>query len=102
MISRPSSTDDAVKMGRRRDSDGIDIEVEQFIDTRDGGAAEGASDEFGLLAVGIGDADEFGPRQTREHPRMIAAHYADADHADTQRRPRIRFYRLRHNLTDFP
>ena len=94
--------DVVMQMGRRRDGDGIDLEIEQFIDVGDGGAAEGAGDEFGLLAVGIGDADEFGPRQPREHPGMIAAHHADADDADTQRRPRIRFYRLHHVLTDFP
>ena len=91
-----------MQMGRRRDGDGIDLEVEQFVDIGDGGAAERAGDEFGLLAVGIGDADQFGARQPGEHAGMIAAHDADADHADTQRMLRIRFYRLRHVLTDFP
>ena len=94
--------DVVMQMGRRRDGDGIDLEVEQFIDIGDGGAAEGAGDEFSLLAVGIGDADEFGARQPRQHSGMIAAHHADANHADTQRRLRIRFYRLRHVLTDSP
>ena len=61
------------------------FEVEQFVDVGDGGAAERARDEIGLLAVGIGDGDQFGPRQAGQHARMVAAHDADADHADTQR-----------------
>ena len=77
--------DIAVQMGRRRNGDGVDFQVEQFADVGDGGAAEGAGDEIGLLAIGIGDADQFGARQSGKHPGMIAAHDADADHADTQR-----------------
>ena len=89
-------------MGRRRNSDGIDIEVEQLLDVGNGGAAERARNEIGLLEVGIGDPDELRARQPREHPGMIATHHADADHADTQRRLRTRLYRLHHILTDFP
>ncbi len=54
--------DVVMQMGRRRDGDGIDFEIEQLLDVGDGGAAERARDEIGLLAVGIGDADEFSPR----------------------------------------
>src|SRR6185312_14781996 len=50
-----------------------------------GAAAERLGDKVSLLAVGIGDADEFGARQASEDTRMIRAHHADADHADTQR-----------------
>ncbi len=59
-------------------------------------AAERAGDEIGLLAVGIGDADEFGARQAGEHAGVVAAHHADADHADTQGTLRARICRLRH------
>ena len=57
--------DVAMQMRRRRDGDGIDLEIEQRADVGDGGAAERARDEFGLLAIGIGDADKFGARQSR-------------------------------------
>ena len=65
-------------------------EVEQFLDVGDGRAAERAGDEIGLLAIGIGDADQFGARQAGEHAGMIAAHDADADDADTQWTLRVR------------
>ena len=74
-----------MQMGRCRDRDRVDSAIEQLIDVGDGAAAERAGDEFSLLAVGIGDADQLGPRQSGKHAGMIAAHDADADDADTQR-----------------
>ena len=60
------------------------LEIEQLGHFADGLAAERAGDEIGLPAVGIGDADQFGARQSGEDARMIAAHDANADDADTQ------------------
>ena len=71
-------------MGGRRDGGSVDVEIEQRRDIGDGGAAERAGDKFGLPAVGIGDADQLGALQASEDTGMIAAHDADADHADTQ------------------
>ena len=45
--------------------------VEQFIDSADGGAAQGARDEFVLLLVGIGDADESDTRQSCKNAGMV-------------------------------
>ena len=92
-----------MQMGRCGNGDCVDVEIEQLLDISDGRTAKRARDEIGLLEIGIRDADKLRSRQTSEHPGMIAAHYANADHADTQQRLRIRFYRLHHNiLTDFP
>ena len=76
--------DIVVEMGRGGDGDGVDAEVEHVVDLADGLAAERTGDEIGLPAVGIGDADQFGARQSGEDARMIAAHDANADDADTQ------------------
>ncbi len=42
------------------DGDGIDAEVEKFLDSADGGAIQRALDEVGVLLIGIGHADQFG------------------------------------------
>ena len=122
MISRPSSTVEAIGFStmtwtpRAMQASAISwcrwvgaamvtastLRSSSSLDLADGLAAERAGDEIGLPAVGIGDADEFGARQPGEHARMIAAHDADADHADTQRTPRVRIYRLRHVLNEIP
>ena len=91
-----------MEMGRRRDRDRIDVQVEQFADIGDRGAAQGAGDEIGLLAVGIGDGDQFDAGQPGEHAGMIAAHDADADDADAQRAFCTRYCSLRHVLTISP
>ena len=88
--------DIAMQVGGRGDGDGVDVEIEQFADIGDGGAAQGARDEIGLLAVGIGDADQFGARQSGKHAGMVAAHDADADDAHTQRTLRARCCSLHH------
>ena len=94
--------DVVMQMRGRRDGDGIDAELEQRLDVGDGGAAERARDEIGLPAVGIGHRDELGARQAGENARMVRAHDADADHADTQVTLRARICRLRHALTISP
>ena len=88
--------DIAMQMGRRGNGDGVDVAIEQVADIGDGRAAQRARDEFGLLAVGIGDADEFGAGQSGEDAGMIAAHDADADDADAQRTLRACCLHLRH------
>ena len=47
-------------------------------------AAQCAGHEFGLLAIGIRDADQFSAGQTDEYTSMIAAHDTDAHDAHTQ------------------
>ena len=78
-------SDLVMQLGRRSNSDRIYFEIEQRVDAGDSGAAQRARDEFGLLDIRIRHANEFGARQAGQHARMIAAHDADADHADTQR-----------------
>jgi hypothetical protein len=94
--------DVVMQMGGRRDGDGVDAEREQPFDIGDCAAAEHARDKIGLPAVGIGDGNELGARQPGKHARMVAAHDADADHADTQRALRARICRLRHDVNYFP
>ena len=40
-------------------------------------------DKIRLFTIRIGDADEFGARQSGEHARMIAAHDANTDDTHT-------------------
>ena len=91
-----------MQMSGRRDGDRIDAEIEQIGNIAHGLAAEGTGDEFSLLAIGIGNADEFGARQAGKDTRVVAAHHADADHANADRTSRLRIYRLRHVLTKPP
>jgi hypothetical protein len=89
-------------MRRCSDGDGVNAEIEQFGDTRNGFAAERARDKVRLSAVGISDTDKLGPRKTGKDPGVIASHYADADYADTQQTPRVRTDRLRHDASKSP
>ena len=92
----------AMQMRRSRNGDRVDVTVKQFTDIGDRDATEGARDEFGLLAIRIGDADQFSTGQSGEHTSMIAAHHADADDAHTQRTFRACYCRLHHVLTVSP
>ena len=76
----------AMQMGRRRDGDGIDAELEQALEIGDGRAAERARDEVALGAIGIDHAHQLDAGQSGEDARVVGAHGADADHADAQRR----------------
>ena len=62
----------------------------QLLGSGNGGTAQGARDKFGLLLVGIGDADQFGTGQTGKDAGMVGTHHADADDADAQGAIRIR------------
>ena len=94
--------DIAMQMRRRRDGDCVDTEIEQLLDVGDGRATERAGDEIGLLAVGIGDGDELDAGQAGEDAGVIAAHDADAHHADAQRMLSVRIFRLRHGVKASP
>ena len=110
MMSRPSSTVDAIgfstrtwtpramqverdiamQMGRRRDGHGIDAEIEQRVDVGDGRAAERAARRIrACLRSGSATPTSSTPGSSGEHARMVAAHDADADHADAQCAPRL-------------
>ena len=78
------------------------LSASKALDVGDGGTAQRAGDEFGLLAVGIGDADKLGAGNAGEHARMIGAHDADADDANAQRALRAWICRLRHALKASP
>src|SRR6185437_8727647 len=94
--------DVAMQMSGRRNGDRVDIAVQQFFDIADGDAAQGARHKFSLLAVWIGDANQFCARQSREHAGMIAAHNADADNPHTQRTLRACYCGLHHLSTVSP
>ena len=76
--------DVAMQVGRRRDGDGIDAALDQAVEVGEGCALEVPGDVLARLAVGIDDADQLDAGQFRQHPRMVRAHHADADHADPQ------------------
>src|SRR5262249_22053221 len=76
--------------------DRVDVAIQQLVNIGHGRAAQGARDEFSLLAVRIGDADQLGTRQSSEYTSMIAAHYADAHDTHTQRTLRAGYCGLHH------
>ena len=88
--------DVAMQVGRRRDGDGIDAALDQAVEVGEGLALEVAGDVLARLAVGIDDADQLDAGQFRQHPRMVRAHHADADHADPQCAVRACLCRLTH------
>jgi hypothetical protein len=73
-----------MQMGRRRDGDGVDTLVEQFVELGEGAASDHRGGARAVLRQRIDDADQRHPGQTGQHPGMVAAHHACADHADTQ------------------
>ena len=73
-----------MEVRRRRNGDGIDAAAQQTIGVGKRGAAERASNLSAAFAIRIGNADQLHPRHVRKNPGMIAAHDADANHADTQ------------------
>jgi len=79
-------------MGRRRDGDGIDVFVEQFIDFRERAAAGKRGGPRAVFRQRIDDTDQRHARQTGQDPGMVAAHDAGADHADTKEMFRVRFH----------
>src|SRR6476646_7574557 len=85
-----------MEMCRRRDRNRVDLAVEQFLDIRYGGAVQCTGNEFGLLSIGIRDTDQLNARQTGEHASMVAAHYAHAHDAYTQRTLRACYCSLHH------
>ncbi len=72
-----------MKLSWRSNRYRVDVALKQFIDVRDGGAAQCPCDKVHLLTVGVCDSDQLGSRQPGEYARMVAAHDADADNTDT-------------------
>ena len=97
--------DVVMQVGRRRDGDGVDAAVEQRIEIAERRAAERASHEIALLAIGVGYSDQADVGHFRQDARMVAAHDADAHHPDLQRTVRANS-RLTHDpkgsLSDRP
>jgi hypothetical protein len=85
-----------MQMRRGRDCDRVDIALDQLVDICDRGTAQCAGNEFGLFPIRIGDANQFGSRQTDEYPGMIAAHYANAHDSNAQRTLRVCYCSLHH------
>ena len=74
-----------MEMGRGGDRHGIDALRQQFIDAGKGAAADELGCAGAVFRQRIDNADKYSTRQTCEHARMIGAHDAGADHADTKR-----------------
>src|SRR6185312_13866836 len=91
-----------VEMGRCGNGDGVDVARQQFVDVSDGVASKRAGDEIDLLAIGVGNANQFGSGQAGEDPRMVASHDADSDDTHTQRTLRICDSSLHHLTTVSP
>ena len=87
----------AVQMRRRRDSDGVDALAQQLIGIVEHSATEIAGDSSRRLRSGSATPTSFTPGNSDKHPRMITAHHAYADNADTQRRSRTQFLCLTHD-----
>ncbi len=75
----------AMQMRRRGDGDGIDALVQQCLGIVESSTTEIAGNSLAPLAVGIGNADQFYPRQFGQDAGMVTAHHAYADNADAQR-----------------
>ena len=73
-----------MEMGRRRDRDGVDALVKQFVEFGERAAADERDGPRAVFRQRIDDADQRHPGQTGQHPGMVAAHHARADHADAQ------------------
>ena len=73
-----------MQMGRRRDGDGVDALVEQFVELGERAAADQRGGARAVFRQRIDDADQRHPGQTGQHAGMVAAHHARADHADAQ------------------
>src|SRR5262245_13586403 len=74
----------AMQVRGGRDGDGVDTGRKQQLDIAERRAAERCRNEFALLAVGVCHADELDARKIGEDAGVVAAHDADAHHADAQ------------------
>jgi hypothetical protein len=74
----------AMQVRGSRDGDGVDTGRKQQLDIAERRAAECCRNEFALLAVGVCHADKLDARKIGEDARVVAAHDADAHHADAQ------------------
>jgi hypothetical protein len=74
-----------MQMGRRRDGHRLDAAVQQRLKIRKHRAVQSAADQFALLAIGIDDPRELNVGNFRKDARMVAAHDACADNANSQR-----------------
>ena len=92
----------AVQMGGRRNGDGIDAARDQSLHVGVTGAAERFRNQVALLAIRIGDPDQLDFSQIGKDARMVGAHDADPDHAQTQRTARTSFRGVPHDRIEFP
>ena len=74
-----------MQMRRRGNRHGIDAFSDQFIEACEGTAARKLGGARAMRRQRIDDPDQRGVGQPGQHPGVIAAHDAGADHADAQR-----------------
>ena len=72
----------SMQMRGGSDGDGIDTFRQQRLHCIECRAPEGPRNEVALLVVGVGHAHERHTREIAKDTGMVAAHYADAYHAD--------------------
>jgi len=80
-----------MQVSRGRDGDGVDPFGDQFVEAGEGAATRQFRRPRPMRRQGIDDADQRDIRQAGQHPGMVAAHHAGADHADAQRAFRLAF-----------
>jgi hypothetical protein len=81
-----------MKMRGRGDGERIDALIDQFVEALEGAAARHFGRPGPVRRRGIDDADQRDIRQTRQHPGMVAAHHAGADHPHAKRPLRLAFH----------
>src|ERR1700686_238196 len=74
-----------MKMGWCCDGDGLDALRDQFVETGKGAAASHVGRARPMRRQRIDDPDQRDIGQAGQHPGMVAAHHASADHAHAKR-----------------
>src|ERR1700730_9135111 len=85
-----------MQMRRRGYGEGMNAKIDQVVHVGHGRATQGAPDEFGLLAIRIGHADQLDPRHFGKHTGMVTAHDADAYDTNAQHTPRALLRGMQH------
>ena len=75
---------------------------DQSLDVGVAGAAERLRNQLALLLIGVGDPDQLDVGKIGKNARMVAAHDADAHHAQTQRTARSNFRGVHHSWLNSP
>ncbi len=81
-----------MQMRRCGDGDGVDAFRDQFVDAREGAAADQFGSPRPMFGQRIDDSDQYCIGQASQHAGMIAAHDAGADDPDAKRAFGIGFH----------